>query len=189
MTQPNYKKLLDTNWIDKFNDDQIEVIVPAIKRGLDVSKIADPSIPAKHMKALCEGCYHNLDLTPYYDPTKSPSHLSVIMRMLQTEQDITPLMENTFDESQLQVFYEAIVQSRLDISEIVDPNLTCFQMEAHLIKKLTGAVDVDWAGTYDHMQLSVLRRGAAYGLNIWEFANPNLEWYQMEAIMKSDSVW
>lgn len=113
----------------RFNEEQKEVLLQGVDRGVDISIYADPTFNSWQMKEILAGLENKLDVDIYANPEFNDAQMEQIREGLENHLAVDVYADPQFDANQMEQIREGLEQG-IDARSYADPNISADEMEA-----------------------------------------------------------
>ncbi|CAI3316948.1 toprim domain-containing protein [Enterococcus cecorum] len=113
----------------RFNEEQKEVLLQGVDRGVDISIYADPTFNSWQMKEILAGLENKLDVDIYANPEFNYDQMEQIRKGLEEKLDVSIYAKPEFNWEQMDQIREGLEQG-IDVRSYADPNISADEMEA-----------------------------------------------------------
>ena len=166
----------------RFNEEQKEVLLQGVDRGVDISIYADPTFNSWQMKEILAGLENKLDVDIYANPEFNDAQMEQIREGLEQKLDVSIYAKPEFDELQMAEIKYGLSRD-IDVSIYADPKFGHYQMEEiaeGLIQNQN--VSIYAKPKFHNWQMKEIRLGLLHGVDVTVYADPRFNDEQMEQI-------
>ena len=166
----------------RFNEEQKEVLIQGVDRGVDISIYADPTFNSWQMKEILAGLENKLDVDIYANPEFNDAQMEQIREGLEQGLDVSSYAKPEFDELQMTEIKYGLSKD-IDVSIYANPKFDHYQMEEiaeGLIENQNVSIYAN--PEFHHWQMKEIRLGLLHDVDVTVYANPRYNDEQMEQI-------
>lgn len=166
----------------RFNEEQKEVLLQGVDRGVDISIYADPTFNSWQMKEILAGLENKLDVDIYANPEFNDAQMEQIREGLEQKLDVSIYAKPEFDELQMAEIKYGLSRD-IDVSIYADPKFGHYQMEEiaeGLIQNQN--VSIYAKPKFHNWQMKEIRLGLLHGVDVTVYTDPRFNDEQMEQI-------
>lgn len=166
----------------RFNEEQKEVLLQGVDRGVDISIYADPTFNSWQMKEILTGLENKLDVSIFAEPEFNDAQMEQIREGLEQGLDVSIYAKPEFDELQMAEIKYGLSRD-IDVSIYADPKFGHYQMEEiaeGLIQNQN--VSIYAKPKFHNWQMKEIRLGLLHGVDVTVYADPRFNDEQMEQI-------
>lgn len=166
----------------RFNEEQKEVLLQGVDRGVDISIYADPTFNSWQMKEILAGLENKLDVDIYANPEFNDAQMEQIREGLEQKLDVSIYAKPEFDELQMAEIKYGLSRD-IDVSIYADPKFGHYQMEEiaeGLIENQNVSIYAN--PEFHHWQMKEIRLGLLHDVDVIVYADPRYNDEQMEQI-------
>lgn len=166
----------------RFNEEQKEVLLQGVDRGVDISIYADPKFNSWQMKEILTGLENKLDVSIYAKPEFTDSQMEQIREGLEQGVDVSIYAKPEFDELQMTEIKYGLSKD-IDVSIYANTKFDHYQME-EIAKGLIENQNVSIYANpeFHHWQMKEIRLGLLHDVDVTVYADPRFNDEQMEQI-------
>lgn len=166
----------------RFNEEQKEVLLQGIDRGVDISIYADPTFNSWQMKEILTGLENKLDVSIFAEPKFNDAQMEQIREGLEQGLDVSIYAKPEFDELQMAEIKYGLSRD-IDVSIYANPKFDHYQMEEiaeGLIENQNVSIYAN--PEFHHWQMKEIRLGLLHDVNVTVYVDPRYNDEQMEQI-------
>ena len=166
----------------RFNEEQKEVLLQGVDRGVDISIYADPTFTSWQMKEILAGLENKLDVDIYANPEFNDAQMEQIREGLEQKLDVSIYAKPEFDELQMAEIKYGLSRD-IDVSIYANPKFDHYQMEEiaeGLIENQNVSIYAN--PEFHHWQMKEIRLGLLHDVDVIVYADPRYNDEQMEQI-------
>lgn len=166
----------------RFNEEQKEVLIQGVDRGVDISIYADPKFNNWQMKEILTGLENKLDVSIYAKPEFNDAQMEQIREGLEQGVDVSIYAKPEFDELQMTEIKYGLSRD-VDVSIYANPKFDHYQMEEiaeGLIENQNVSIYAN--PEFHHWQMKEIRLGLLHDVDVTVYADPRYNDEQMEQI-------
>lgn len=165
----------------RFNEEQKEVLLQGIDRGVDISIYADPTFNSWQMKEILTGLENKLDVSIFAEPEFDWQQMKQIREGLEKGLNVSHYADAIFDHYQMEEI-RAGLEAKLDVTAYADPKYDANQM-AQIAIGLDDKLDIHMYANpeFNASQMREIRLGLEQGIDVRTYANPDINADEMEA--------
>lgn len=166
----------------RFNEEQKEVLLQGVDRGVDISIYADPTFNSWQMKEILTGLENKLDVSIFAKPEFNDAQMEQIREGLEQGLDVSIYAKPEFDELQMAEIKYGLSRD-IDASIYANPKYDHYQMEEiaeGLIENQNVSIYVN--PEFHHWQMKEIRLGLLHDVDVTVYADPRYNDEQMEQI-------
>lgn len=166
----------------RFNEEQKEVLLQGVDRGVDISIYADPTFNSWQMKEILTGLENKLDVDIYANPEFNDAQMEQIREGLEQGLDASIYAKPEFDELQMAEIKYGLSRD-IDVSIYANPKFDHYQMEEiaeGLIENQNVSIYAN--PEFHHWQMKEIRLGLLHDVDVIVYADPRYNDEQMEQI-------
>lgn len=166
----------------RFNEEQKEVLLQGVDRGVDISIYADPTFNSWQMKEILTGLENKLDVSIFAEPEFNDAQMEQIREGLEQGLDVSIYAKPEFDELQMAEIKYGLSRD-IDASIYANPKYDHYQMEEiaeGLIENQNVSIYVN--PEFHHWQMKEIRLGLLHDVDVTVYADPRYNDEQMEQI-------
>lgn len=166
----------------RFNEEQKEVLLQGVDRGVDISIYADPTFNSWQMKEILTGLENKLDVSIFAEPEFNDAQMEQIREGLEQGLDVSIYAKPEFDELQMAEIKYGLSRD-IDVSIYANPKFDHYQMEEiaeGLIENQNVSIYAN--SEFHHWQMKEIRLGLLHDVDVIVYADPRYNDEQMEQI-------
>lgn len=166
----------------RFNEEQKEVLLQGVDRGVDISIYADPTFNSWQMKEILTGLENKLDVSIFAEPEFNDAQMEQIREGLEQGLDVSIYAKPEFDELQMAEIKYGLSRD-IDVSIYANPKFDHYQMEEiaeGLIENQNVSIYAN--PEFHHWQMKEIRLGLLHDVNVTVYVDPRYNDEQMEQI-------
>ena len=166
----------------RFNEEQKEVLLQGVDRGVDISIYADPTFNSWQMKEILTGLENKLDVSIFAEPEFNDAQMEQIREGLEQGLDVSIYAKPEFDELQMAEIKYGLSRD-IDVSIYANPKFDHYQMEEiaeGLIENQNVSIYAN--PEFHHWQMKEIRLGLLHDVDVIVYADPRYNDEQMEQI-------
>lgn len=166
----------------RFNEEQKEVLLQGVDRGVDISIYADPTFNSWQMKEILTGLENKLDVSIFAEPEFNDAQMEQIREGLEQGLDVSIYAKPEFDELQMEEIKYGLSRD-IDVSIYANPKFDHYQMEEiaeGLIENQNVSIYAN--PEFHHWQMKEIRLGLLHDVNVTVYVDPRYNDEQMEQI-------
>ncbi|MDZ5583882.1 PBECR4 domain-containing protein [Enterococcus cecorum] len=166
----------------RFNEEQKEVLLQGVDRGVDISIYADPTFNSWQMKEILTGLENKLDVSIFAEPEFNDAQMEQIREGLEQGLDVSIYAKPEFDELQMAEIKYGLSRD-IDVSIYANPKFDHYQMEEiaeGLIENQNVSIYAN--PEFHHWQMKEIRLGLLHDVDVTVYADPRYNDEQMEQI-------
>lgn len=166
----------------RFNEEQKEVLLQGVDRGVDISIYADPTFNSWQMKEILTGLENKLDVSIFAKPEFNDAQMEQIREGLEQGLDVSIYAKPEFDELQMAEIKYGLSRD-IDVSIYANPKFDHYQMEEiaeGLIENQNVSIYAN--PEFHHWQMKEIRLGLLHDVDVTVYADPRYNDEQMEQI-------
>ena len=179
MRKVDYQIYADT----KYSASQMGIIVQGLVLGLDVDTYLDPRFDYERMKVILKGLVHDVDVSVFAKLKYSYTQMYVICEELIAGNDVSKLDNHLYSAAMMRTLNEILIYKGFDLFKYADAGYTLSQIEQleHGLQ-IKAPLELYESIEFDHLQMNQIIRGYADGIDVTQYASPDISWQEMKRI-------
>lgn len=167
----------------KYSHTQMLTIAQGLLLNLDVSAYLDPRFETNQMRVILRGLIHDVDVSIFAKLKYSDAQMHVICKELIDGHDVSKLANHKYSAAMMLNLNEILVYKGFDLSKYADAGYTLSQIEQieHGLRRKV-PLDLFESKDFDHLQMNQIIRGYGEGIDVTQYASPDISWQEMKRI-------
>ena len=167
----------------KYSHTQMLTIAQGLLLNLDVSHYLDPRFETNQMRVILRGLLHDVDVSIFAKLKFSDGQMHVICKELIDGHDVSKLANHKYSAAMMLNLNEILVYKGFDLFKYADAGYTLSQIE-QLERGLKNNVPLELYDSinFDHLQMNQIIRGYGEGIDVTQYASPDVSWQEMKRI-------
>lgn len=169
----------------KYSHTQMLTIAQGLLLNLDVSHYLDSRFETNQMRVILRGLMHDVDVSIFAKLKYSDGQMHVICKELIDGHDVSKLANHKYSAAMMLNLNEILVYKGFDLFKYADEGYTLSQIEA-IEHGLRNKVPLELYASkdFDHLQMNQIIRGHGEGIDVTQYASPDVSWQEMKRIRK-----
>ena len=167
----------------KYSHTQMLTIAQGLLLNLDVSHYLDPRFETNQMRVILRGLIHDVDVSIFAKLKYSDAQMHVICKELIDGHDVSKLANHKYSAAMMLNLNEILVYKGFDLFKYADAGYTLSQIEQieHGLRRKV-PLDLFESKDFDHLQMNQIIRGYGEGIDVTQYASPDISWQEMTRI-------
>lgn len=167
----------------KYSHTQMLTIAQGLLLNLDVSHYLDPRFETNQMRVILKGLIHDVDVSIFAKLKYSDAQMHVICKELIDGHDVSRLANHKYSAAMMLNLNEILVYKGFDLFKYADAGYTLSQIEAieHGLQTKV-PLELYESKEFDHLQMDQIIRGYGNGIDVTQYASPDISWQEMKRI-------
>lgn len=167
----------------KYSHTQMLTIAQGLLLNLDVSRYLDPRFETNQMRVILRGLIHDVDVSIFAKLKYSDAQMHVICKELIDGHDVSKLANHKYSAAMMLNLNEILVYKGFDLFKYADAGYTLSQIEQieHGLRRKV-PLDLFESKDFDHLQMNQIIRGYGEGIDVTQYASPDISWQEMKRI-------
>ena len=167
----------------KYSHTQMLTIAQGLLLNLDVSHYLDPRFETNQMRVILRGLIHDVDVSIFTKLKFSDGQMHVICKELIDGHDVSKLANHNYSAAMMLNLNEILVYKGFDLFKYADEGYTLSQIE-QIERGLKNKVPLELYKSinFDHLQMNQIIRGYGEGIDVTQYASPDISWHEMKRI-------
>ena len=167
----------------KYSHTQMLTIAQGLLLNLDVSAYLDPRFETNQMRVILRGLIHDVDVSIFAKLKYSDAQMHVICKELIDGHDVSKLANHKYSAAMMLNLNEILVYKGFDLFKYADAGYTLSQIEQieHGLRRKV-PLDLFESKDFDHLQMNQIIRGYGEGIDVTQYASPDISWQEMKRI-------
>ena len=167
----------------KYSHTQMLTIAQGLLLNLDVSHYLDPRFETNQMRVILRGLIHDVDVSIFAKLKFSDGQMHVICKELIDGHDVSKLANHNYSAAMMLNLNEILVYKGFDLVKYADEGYTLSQIE-QIERGLKNKVPLELYKSinFDHLQMNQIIRGYGEGIDVTQYASPDISWHEMKRI-------
>lgn len=167
----------------KYSHTQMLTIAQGLLLNLDVSHYLDPRFETNQMRVILKGLIHDVDVSIFAKLKYSDAQMHVICKELIDGHDVSKLANHKYSAAMMLNLNEILVYKGFDLFKYADAGYTLSQIEQleHGLRRKV-PLGLFESKDFDHLQMNQIIRGYGEGIDVTQYASPDVSWQEMKRI-------
>ena len=167
----------------KYSRAQMMIIAQGLLLNLDISHYLDPRFDANQMRVILRGLIHDVDVSIFAKLKFSDGQMHVICKELIDGHDVSKLVNHKYSAAMMLNLNEILIYKGFDLFKYADEGYTLSQIDA-IEHGLRNNVPLELYNSinFDHLQMNQIIRGHREGVDVTQYASPDVSWQEMKRI-------
>lgn len=167
----------------KYSHTQMLTIAQGLLLNLDVSHYLDPRFETNQMRVILKGLIHDVDVSIFAKLKYSDTQMHVICKELIDGHNVSKLANHKYSAAMMLNLNEILVYKGFDLFKYADAGYTLSQIEQleHGLRRKV-PLDLFESKDFDHLQMNQIIRGYGEGIDVTQYASPDISWQEMKRI-------
>lgn len=167
----------------KYSHTQMLTIAQGLLLNLDVSVYLDPRFETNQMRVILKGLIHDVDVSIFAKLKYSDAQMHVICKELIDGHDVSRLANHKYSAAMMLNLNEILVYKGFDLFKYADAGYTLSQIEQieHGLRHKV-PLGLFESKDFDHLQMNQIIRGYGEGIDVTQYASPDISWQEMKRI-------
>lgn len=167
----------------KYSHTQMLTIAQGLLLNLDVSHYLDPRFDTNQMRVILRGLMHDVNVSIFAKLKFSDGQMHVICKELIDGHDVSKLANHKYSAAMMLNLNEILVYKGFDLFKYADEGYTLSQIE-QIERGLKNKVPLELfeSKDFDHLQMNQIIRGHGDGIDVTQYASPDISWQEMKQI-------
>lgn len=167
----------------KYSHTQMLTIAQGLLLNLDVSVYLDPRFETNQMRVILKGLIHDVDVSIFAKLKYSDAQMHVICKELIDGHDVSKLANHKYSAAMMLNLNEILVYNGFDLFKYADAGYTLSQIEQidHGLQ-IKAPIELYESKDFDHLQMNQIIRGYGEGIDVTQYASPDISWQEMKRI-------
>ena len=167
----------------KYSHTQMLTIAQGLLLNLDVSAYLDPRFETNQMRVILRGLIHDVDVSIFAKLKYSDAQMYVICKELIDGHDVSKLANHKYSAAMMLNLNEILVYKGFDLFKYADAGYTLSQIEQieHGLQRKV-PLGLFESKDFDHLQMNQIIRGYGEGIDVTQYASPDISWQEMKRI-------
>lgn len=167
----------------KYSHTQMLTIAQGLLLNLDVSHYLDPRFETNQMRVILKGLIHDVDVSIFAKLKYSDAQMHVICKELIDGHDVSKLANHKYSAAMMLNLNEILIYKGFDLFKYADEGYTLSQIEAieHGLRNKV-PLELFESKDFDHLQMNQIIRGYGEGIDVTQYASPDVSWQEMKRI-------
>lgn len=170
----------------KYSHAQMLTIAQGLILNLDVRAYLDHRFDTNQMRVILRGLMHDVDVSSFAKLKYSDTQMHVICQELINGHDVTKLVNHKYSAAMMRTLNEILIYKGFDLFKYADKGYTLSQIEA-IERGLKNEVPLELFDSieFDHLQMKQIIKGYIKGIDVTQYASPDVSWLEMKRIRKT----
>lgn len=167
----------------KYSHTQMLTIAQGLLLNLDVSAYLDPRFETNQMRIILKGLIHDVDVSIFAKLKYSDAQMHVICKELIDGHNVSKLANHKYSAAMVLNLNEILVYKGFDLFKYADAGYTLSQIEQieHGLRHKV-PLGLFESKDFDHLQMNQIIRGHGEGIDVTQYASPDISWQEMKRI-------
>lgn len=167
----------------KYSHTQMLTIAQGLLLNLDVSHYLDPRFETNQMRVILKGLIHDIDVSIFAKLKYSDAQMYIICKELIDDHDVSKLANHKYSAAMMLNLNEILVYKGFDLFKYADAGYTLSQIEQieHGLRHKV-PLGLFESKDFDHLQMNQIIRGYGEGIDVTQYASPDISWQEMKRI-------
>lgn len=167
----------------KYSHAQMLTIAQGLLLNLDVSHYLDPRFETNQMRVILKGLIHDVDVSIFAKLKYSDAQMYVICKELIDGHDVSRLANHKYSAAMMLNLNEILVYKGFDLFKYADAGYALSQIEQieHGLRHKV-PLGLFESKDFDHLQMNQIIRGYGEGIDVAQYASPDMSWQEMKRI-------
>lgn len=170
----------------KYSHTQMLTIAQGLILNLDVSYYLDHRFDTNQMRVILRGLMHEVDVSSFAKLKYSDAQMHVICKELIDGHDVSKLANHKYSAAMMLNLNEILAYKGFDLFKYADAGYTLSQIEQieHGLQ-IKAPLELYDSINFDHLQMNQIIRGYGKGIDVTQYASPDISWQEMKRIRKA----
>lgn len=167
----------------KYSHTQMLTIAQGLLLNLDVSHYLDPKFETNQMRIILKGLIHDVDVSIFAKLKYSDTQMHIICEELINGHDVSKIANHNYSAAMMRTLNEILIYKGFDLFKYADAGYTLSQIE-QIEHGLQTKVPLELYNSinFDHLQMNQIIRGYGNGIDVTQYASPDISWQEMKRI-------
>ena len=167
----------------QYSHTQMLTIAQGLILNLDVSPYLDHRFDTNQMRVMLRGLMHDVDVSIFAKLKYSDTQMHMICQELIDGHDVSKLANHKYSAAMMRTLNEILIYKGFDLFKYADAGYTLSQIEA-IERGLKNKVPLELYKSinFDHLQMNQIIRGYGEGIDVTQYASPDISWHEMKRI-------
>lgn len=167
----------------KYSHTQMLTIAQRLLLNLDVSHYLDPRFETNQMRIILKGLIHDVDVSIFAKLKYSDTQMHIICEELINGHDVSKIANHNYSAAMMRTLNEILIYKGFDLFKYADAGYTLSQIE-QIEHGLQTKVPLELYNSinFDHLQMNQIIRGYGNGIDVTQYASPDISWQEMKRI-------
>lgn len=167
----------------KYSHTQMLTIAQGLLLNLDVSAYLDPRFETNQTRIILKGLIHDVDVSIFAKLKYSDAQMHVICKELIDGHNVSKLANHKYSAAMMMNLNEILIYKGFDLFKYADEGYTLSQIEAieHGLRNNV-PLELFESKDFDHLQMNQIIRGYGEGIDVTQYASPDISWQEMKRI-------
>ena len=167
----------------KYNYTQMLTIAQGLLLNLDVTYYLDHRFDTNQMKVILKGLVHDVDVSIFAKLKYSDTQMHIICEELIRGNDVSRITNHNYSAAMMRTLNEILIYKGFDLFQYADAGYTLSQIEQieHGLQ-IKAPIELYKSKDFDHLQMNQIIRGYANGIDVTQYASPDVPWIEMKRI-------
>jgi hypothetical protein len=170
----------------KYSHAQMLTIAQGLILNLDVSHYLDHRFDTNQMREILRGLIYKVDVSIFAKLKYSNAQMHIICKELHDCNDVSKLANHKYSAAMMRTLNEILIYKGFDLFKYADEGYTLSQIEA-IEHGLKNEVPLELFDSieFDHLQMKQIIKGYVKGIDVTQYASPDVSWLEMKRIRKT----
>lgn len=167
----------------KYSHTQMLTIAQGLILNLDVSYYLDHRFDTNQMREILRGLIYKVDVSIFSKLKYSNTQMHIICNELHDCNDVSKIANHKYSAAMMRTLNEILIYKGFDLFKYADEGYTLSQIEAieHGLKNKV-PLGLFESKDFDHLQMNQIIRGYREGIDVTQYASPDISWQEMKRI-------
>lgn len=167
----------------KYSHTQMLTIAQGLILNLDVSYYLDHRFDTNQMREILRGLIYKVDVSSFSKLKYSNTQMHIICNELHDCNDVSKIANHKYSAAMMRTLNEILIYKGFDLFKYADEGYTLSQIEA-IERGLKNKVPLGLfeSKDFDHLQMNQIIRGYREGIDVTQYASPDISWQEMKRI-------
>lgn len=167
----------------KYSHTQMLTIAQGLILNLDVSYYLDHRFDTNQMREILRGLIYKVDVSIFSKLKYSNTQMHIICNELHDCNDVSKIANHKYSAAMMRTLNEILIYKGFDLFKYADEGYTLSQIEA-IERGLKNKVPLGLfeSKDFDHLQMNQIIRGYREGIDVTQYASPDISWQEMKRI-------
>lgn len=167
----------------KYSHTQMLTIAQGLILNLDVSYYLDHRFDTNQMREILRGLIYKVDVSIFSKLKYSNTQMHIICNELHDCNDVSKIANHKYSAAMMRTLNEILIYKGFDLFKYADAGYTLSQIEQieHGLRRKV-PLGLFESKDFDHLQMNQIIRGYREGIDVTQYASPDISWQEMKRI-------
>lgn len=167
----------------QYSHTQMLTIAQGLILNLDVSYYLDHRFDTNQMREILRGLIYKVDVSIFSKLKYSNTQMHIICNELHDCNDVSKIANHKYSAAMMRTLNEILIYKGFDLFKYADAGYTLSQIEQieHGLRRKV-PLGLFESKDFDHLQMNQIIRGYGEGIDVTQYASPDISWQEMKRI-------